>query len=203
MLTIHTRPPDPASFAWLIKNELSLIDTIVSVEKDQVFIAVASGEIIAIIESGIYLLTDVLTSLNKKAEDPISLYGFTTKIFGRLGWGTATPLQILDKNNMPVKIKGHGTFGFTLWNPKTVWRVFGGVNDKLAASEIQMRCKHIILPTLQRECQEGILGKSIDDNDVLALPVEFRTRLREKIKDQMHTIGLDLTQFEIINLSTE
>lgn len=185
----------------IIMNKSSL-----TVRESQVAIFVNEGQIADIFTPGRYDLTTanlpVLTELKSWKylfDSPFlsDVYFVNTKQFINQKWGTANPIAIRDKDFGMIRIRGFGTFAYKVGDPKKFLKELFGTNSSFRTQDITDYLKSILLSAVT----DTIAESKIPALDLPANLQELNSQSFDKIKLQLESLGIELTNFNIENIS--
>ena len=116
-----------------------------TVRESQLAMFVNEGEIADIFEPGLHTLNTqnlpILTNLmnwDKFFESPFKsdVYFFSTRDQIDQRWGTPNPITIRDKDYGHIRLRAHGTFSYTITDPKAFYKQISGTRETYTVEEL-------------------------------------------------------------------
>ena len=184
-----------------VNNKSSL-----TVRESQVAIFVHKGQIADVFTPGLYQMeTEILPILTKlaswqyKFQTPITLdvYFVNTKQFTNIKWGTQNPFMMRDPEFGVIRVRGFGSFAFRVDDAPTFMRELFGTNSSFETADIQDYLKSMVVSGLT----DAVGESRISAIDLAGNTMEFQTIVKAKIQESFKSIGLELTNLIIENMS--
>ncbi|TNF30312.1 MAG: hypothetical protein EP319_05570 [Deltaproteobacteria bacterium] len=177
-----------------------------TVRESQLAMFVNEGEIADIFEPGLHTLNTqnlpILTNLmhwDKAFKSPFKsdVYFFSTRDQIDQRWGTPNPITIRDKDYGHIRLRAHGTFSYSINDPKAFYKQISGTREKYTVEELDGQLISSILTGMS-----SFFGNSgIPFLDMAANQTEFSNKLKEALTSEFTKYGLDLKTFYVQNLS--
>lgn len=177
-----------------------------TVRESQLAMFVNEGEIADVFEPGLHTLNTqnlpILTNLmhwDKAFESPFKsdVYFFSTRDQIDQRWGTPNPITIRDKDYGHIRLRAHGTFSYSINDPKVFYKQISGTRERYTVEELDGQLISSILTGMS-----SFFGNSgIPFLDMAANQTEFSNKLKEALTPEFTKYGLDLKTFYVQNLS--
>ncbi|HLO85049.1 MAG TPA: SPFH domain-containing protein [Nostocaceae cyanobacterium] len=177
-----------------------------TVRPGQLAVFVNEGQLADVFEPGMYTLSTqnlpLLSTLKGwqygfnspfKAE----VYFFSSKIFTNLKWGTSNPITIRDPELGPVRLRAYGNYSFRVQEPARLLQELVSTDGLFQVDEISDHLRNIIITSFA-----SWIGRS--NTPLLDFASQYRemgNRVRDGIREEMQTYGIELTQLLIENIS--
>lgn len=184
-----------------IKNGAQL-----TVRESQVAVFVNEGRIADIFGPGMYTLETknlpILSTLQGwvhgfKSPFKAEVYFVNTRRFTDLKWGTKNPIMMRDSEFGAVRIRAFGSYVIRVVDPGTFVREIVGTDSHFTTEEVTDQLRNMIVSRLP-----PILGESgIPVLDMAANYEQFGQFIANKLKPEFMSMGLELVQMLIENLS--
>lgn len=176
-----------------------------TVRESQIAIFVNKGKIADIFEPGMYKLhTSNLPILTQILSWP---YGFKSPFYAdvyfinlkqfALKWGTSNPIAMRDKEFGTIRIRGFGTYAFKVDNPKVFLEELFGTNSTFLTEDIEQYLKSMLVSCIS----DTIAESKISALDMACNLLEFSDAVKETIAQKFTSLGLNITNFVIENIS--
>lgn len=177
-----------------------------TVRPGQVAVFVNEGRVADIFEPGRYRLETanlpILSTLKGwqygfNSPFRAEVYFFNTKVFTNLKWGTSHPIVVRDPEFGPVRLRAYGTYSIRVGNPAALLQQLVSTDGLFQVDEISDHLRNVIVPALA-----NWLGRSpISLLDFAAHYRELGEQIRAAIQAELQTLGLELTQLLVENIS--
>ena len=125
------------------------------------------------------------------------LYFVNTKQFVDCKWGTNNPITMRDKEFGAVRVRAFGNYSFRVNDPAEFLREVFGTNGKFGVQDIESNLKSILVSQMS----DTIAESGISALDMAMNYQEFGNMIRDNAQAKFDAIGLELTDFNIINIS--
>lgn len=177
-----------------------------TVRESQIAIFVNKGKLADIFEPGMYkletsnlpILTQILSwPYGFKSPFYADVYFINTKQFTNLKWGTSNPIVMRDKEFGTIRIRGYGTYAFKVENPKVFLEELFGTNSTFLTSDIEQYLKSMLVSCIS----DAIAESKISALDMACNLMEFSEVVKENIANKFASLGLNITNFVIENIS--
>lgn len=177
-----------------------------TVRESQIAIFVNKGKLADIFEPGMYkletsnlpILTQILSwPYGFKSPFYADVYFINTKQFTNLKWGTSNPIVMRDKEFGTIRIRGYGTYAFKVENPKVFLEELFGTNSTFLTSDIEQYLKSMLVSCIS----DAIAESKISALDMACNLMEFSEVVKENIAHKFASLGLNITNFVIENIS--
>ena len=177
-----------------------------TVRESQVAIFVNKGKIADIFSPGYHsldastlpILTQLL-SLPYGFKSPFyaDVYFINMKQFTNLKWGTGNPIVMRDNEFGTIRIRGFGAYAFRVLNPKVFLEQLFGTNSSFLTSDIEQYLRS----TLVSSISDAIAESKVSALDMACNLSEFAGVVKENVGAKFNTLGLEITDFVIENIS--
>ncbi len=177
-----------------------------TVRPGQVAVFVNEGQMADVFQPGMYELTTqnlpILSTLQGwrygfnspfKAE----VYFFNTKVFTNLKWGTANPIMMRDPELGPVRVKAYGSYSMRVANAATLLQQLISTDGLFQVGEIQAHFRNVIVSSFATWAAKS--GTPL--LDFATRYQELGEQIRAGIHPELESLGIDLTQLLIENVS--
>lgn len=181
--------------------------SVLVVNPGQKAIFVQEGQIADVFSPGTYKLDDIknlpiLTTLyNWKYlwESPYKgqIYFISTKQFLNRNWGTSNPIMMRDQDFGMVRVRGFGTYSFSVGDPTSSMEELCGAQGILTISKVDDYFRKVITSTLSNVIAES----EIPALDLSMHYEELADAARARLKNDFAEIGIKLNSLYIENLS--
>lgn len=177
-----------------------------TVRENQVAIFVNEGEVADVFKPGRYELSTqnmpILSTLRGwkygfdspfKAE----VYFFNTKLFTDLKWGTQNPVMMRDAEFGMIRMRAFGTYAIRVSDAKELFRTIVGTQHLTTTDEILGQLRSTIVSHLS----DIVAESKIAALDLASSYRELATLAQKELAPQFATYGLELSRFNIDNIS--
>lgn len=177
-----------------------------TVRESQVGIFVHQGKIADIFGPGQHKLTTknlpILSGLGAifyqgESRFKAELYFVNTKQFVDMKWGTTNPVAMRDKDFGVIRIRAYGNYSFRVTDPAAFLREVFGTNGMYTVEDIEGNLKNILVSQLS----DTIAESKISALDMAMNYQEFGNMVRENAQAKLSSMGLSLTDFNLVNVS--
>lgn len=177
-----------------------------TVRESQVGIFVHQGKIADVFGPGQHKLTTknlpILSGLGaifyqNESRFKAELYFVNTKQFVDLKWGTTNPVAMRDKEFGVIRIRAFGNYSFRVTDPVAFLREVFGTNGMYTVEDIEGNLKNILVSQMS----DTIAESKISALDMSMNYQEFGSMVRENAQAKLATMGLSLTDFNLVNVS--
>lgn len=177
-----------------------------TVRESQVGIFVHQGKIADIFGPGQYKLTTknlpILSGLGAifyqgESRFKAELYFVNTKQFVDMKWGTTTPVAMRDKDFGVIRIRAYGNYSFRVSDPAAFLREVFGTNGMYTVQDIESNLKNILVSQMS----DTVAESKISALDMAMNYREFGDAIRDHAQAKLDTMGLALTDFNVVNIS--
>lgn len=177
-----------------------------TVRESQVAIFVNKGKVADIFSPGYYSLEastlPILTQLlalpyGFKSPFYADVYFINMKQFTNLKWGTGNPIVMRDKEFGTIRIRGFGAYAFKVFNPKVFLEQLFGTNSSFLTNDIEQYLRS----TLVSSISDAIAESKVSALDLACNLSEFAGVVKENVASKFTTLGLEITDFVIENIS--
>lgn len=194
---VYRYPMDGRQIMWGSK---------VTVRESQVAVFVNKGQVADIFEPGTHhlsaanlpILTELL-SLPYGFKSPFysEVYFVNTKQFTNQKWGTSNPITLRDNDFGTIRIKAYGTFAFKVKDVKVFLKELFGTNSTFKTEDISNYLKSMLISTMT----DAIAESKVSALDMASNLMEFNETVKNKAIESFETLGLNLSNFLIENIS--
>jgi len=177
-----------------------------TVRESQQAVFINEGRLADTFKPGLYTLTTqtlpVLTYLrnwDKAFKSPFKsdVYFFSQREQLDQKWGTAQAITIRDKDYGPMRIRGFGTYSYSIRDVEPFWRRLSGTFASFHVADLEGQLRARILTEIA-----GFLGgSSIAFVDMAANQSQFSAKLKEVLTPAFADYGLELRSFYVESLS--
>jgi membrane protease subunit (stomatin/prohibitin family) len=177
-----------------------------TVRPGQMAVFVNEGQVADIFEPGLYELSTqnlpVMTTLKSwpyafnspfKAE----VYFFSTKVFTNLKWGTANPITARDPELGPVRICAFGTYHVRVQDPALLLKELISTDGLFQVDEMSDQIRNTIVTSFATWFGQA----RIPLLDFAAHYQDMGDQIRDALRPEIATFGLDLTKLLVANVS--
>jgi len=177
-----------------------------TVRESQVAVFVNEGRIADVFQPGSYTLTTrnlpVLTDLmnwDKGFVSPFKsdVYFFSTRLRMDQRWGTATPVTIRDKEFGALRLRGYGIYSYRIADPKVFYSNVSGTRDAYYVADLEGQLRNTVVAKMTEAFAPG----EVAFLDMAANQSKLADRIAGELKPAFATLGLELAQFIVENLS--
>ncbi|MCM1042852.1 MAG: SPFH domain-containing protein [Corallococcus sp.] len=177
-----------------------------TVRESQVAIFVHMGQIADVFMPGKYKLTTknlpILSGIGSiwyqgESRFKAELYFVNTKQFVDLKWGTTNPVAMRDKEFGVIRIKAHGIYGFRVNEPTTFLKEVFGTNGLYKVDDLSGNLKSLLVSQMS----DTIAESKISALDMACNYEEFGGMVMNNARVKFNALGLDITNFTIMNIS--
>ena len=177
-----------------------------TVRESQVALFINEGRIADVFTPGSYTLTTrnlpVLTDLmnwDKGFQSPFKsdVYFFSTRLRIDQRWGTATPITIRDKEFGALRLRGYGIYAYRIADPKLFYGTVSGTRDAYYVSDLEGQLRNTVVAKMTEVFAPG----EVAFLDMAAHQSELAERIAAELKPAFASLGLELSQFVVENLS--
>ena len=177
-----------------------------TVRDSQMALFVNEGRIADVFRPGSYVLTTrnlpLLTDLmnwDKGFQSPFKsdVYFFSTRLRIDQRWGTATPITIRDKEFGALRLRGYGIYSYRIADPKLFHINLSGTREAYYVSDLEGQLRETIVAKMTEIFAPG----EVAFLDMAANQSKLAERIAAELKPAFSSLGLDLVQFVVENLS--
>ena len=177
-----------------------------TVRESQLAVFINEGRLADSFQPGLYTLTThnlpVLTYLrnwDKDFKSPFKsdVYFFSQREQLDQKWGTAQPITIRDKDYGPMRIRGYGTYSYSIRDIEPFWRRLSGTFATFHVSDLEGQLRARILT----EIAAFLGGSALPFVDMAANQSQFSAKLKEVLTPAFTDYGLELRSFYVESLS--
>jgi membrane protease subunit (stomatin/prohibitin family) len=177
-----------------------------TVSESQMAAFVNEGKIADIFGPGLHtlntrnlpLLTDLM-NWDKEFESPFKseVYFFSTRLQIDQKWGTATPITFRDKEFGAVRMRCFGIYSYRIVDPRIFFKQISGTRESYLASDLEGQLRDTIVARMT-----SIFANSdLPFLDMTANLTVLGDKISEQMKPAFTTLGLELNQFAVENIS--
>lgn len=176
------------------------------VRETQKALFVDQGKVADLFNPGTHRLTTatlpILTNLrnwDKLFQSPFKsdVYYFSTREQIDQRWGTATPITIRDKEFGPIRIRAHGTYSFTVEDPKLFHQKISGTRETYTTTDLQGQLSSMIVTSLSNFFGNSAVGFV----DMAANQSKFSETACQSVRPELAKYGLGLGTFFVQSIS--
>ncbi|MGA8530170.1 MAG: SPFH domain-containing protein [Acidobacteriaceae bacterium] len=144
------------------------------------------------------LLTDIL-NWDKGFESPFKsdVYFFSTRQQLNQKWGTATPITFREKEFGAVSLRAYGIYAYRISNARAFFTQVSGTRDTYYAADLSGQLRETIVSRIT----ELLASSEFSFLDMAAHQDALSQKVADAVRPAFASLGLDLTQFVIENLS--
>ena len=177
-----------------------------TVRESQVGIFVHQGKIADVFGPGQHKLTTrnlpILSGIGSiwyqgESRFKAELYFVNTKQFVDCKWGTNNPVAMRDKEFGMIRIRAFGNYAFRVTDAPAFLREIFGSNGRYKVQDIEGNIKNILVSQMS----DTIAESGISALDMAMNYQEFGNMIRDNAQEKLSTMGLTLTDFNVINIS--
>lgn len=188
-------------------NEEHMKNSKVVVREGQVCAVLIAGKLTDVFEPGTYVLKDLenrpiltyIKSWKYLFETPFTadVFFINTKQFMNNKWGTATPIMMRDKDFGAIRLRGYGTYAFSIQDVETALKEMFGTMHIYTVEHIEGYIRKIVVSKIS----DVIAESKVAALDLATQYDELSSLAQAKIGAEMSKLGLELNSFYIENLS--
>jgi membrane protease subunit (stomatin/prohibitin family) len=177
-----------------------------TVRESEMALFVDEGRIADVFAPGLFtlntanlpLLTD-LRNWDKGFESPFKsdVYFFSTRLEIDQKWGTATPITIRDKEFGAVRVRSYGIYSYRIADPRAFFTQVSGTRESYYAAELEDQLRNTIVARMT----DIFANSALSYLDMTANQAALSEKISAQIKPTFSTLGLELTQFVVENVS--
>jgi membrane protease subunit (stomatin/prohibitin family) len=177
-----------------------------TVRESQLAVFINEGRLADTFKPGLYTLTTqtlpVLTYLrnwDKAFKSPFKsdVYYFSQREQLDQKWGTAQPITIRDKDYGPMRIRGYGTYSYSIQDVEPFWRRLSGTFAAFHVADLEGQLRARILT----EIAAFLGGSALAFVDMAANQSQFSAKLKDVLTPAFADYGLELRSFYVESLS--
>lgn len=177
-----------------------------TVRESQLAVFINEGRLADTFKPGLYTLgthtLPVLTYLmnwDKAFKSPFKsdVYFFSQREQLDQKWGTAQPITIRDKDYGPMRIRGYGTYSYSIRDIEPFWRRLSGTFAQFRVSDLEGQLRARVLT----EMAAFLGGSALPFVDMAANQSQFSAKLKEVLAPAFADYGLELRSFYVESLS--
>jgi membrane protease subunit (stomatin/prohibitin family) len=177
-----------------------------TVRESQLAVFINEGRLADTFKPGLYTLSThtlpVLTYLrnwDKAFKSPFKsdVYFFTQREQLNQKWGTAQPITLRDKDYGPLRIRGYGTYSYSIKDVEPFWRHLSGTFARFTSQDLEGQLRARILT----EIAAFLGGSELAFVDMAANQSQFSAKLKEVLTPAFAEYGLELRSFFVESLS--
>jgi membrane protease subunit (stomatin/prohibitin family) len=197
---------DTMVYKYPMEGRHIMIGSKLTVRESQVAIFMVKGKIADVFQPGIYTLMvnnlPILSALlawprGFKSAFTADVFFINTKQFTDEKWGTTNPIVMRDKDFGSIRVKSYGTFAFRVKEPKTFLQELFGTSSSFTTESIVNYLKSILVSGISDTIAESKIGAL----DLACNLLEFNKMAKGQIEEQFSSLGLDLANLVIENIS--
>src|SRR5208283_5174939 len=177
-----------------------------TVRESQMAAFVNEGRIADVFRPGLHtlnthnlpLLTDLM-NWDKAFESPFKsdVYFFSTRLQIDQRWGTATPITIRDKEYGAVRLRGYGIYAYRIADPRAFFTNVSGTRDIYGVADLEGQLRETIVARMT----DTFANNDVPFLDMAAHQAALAQNIVEQVTPAFKTLGLELTQLIVENLS--
>src|SRR5437763_2857013 len=184
-----------------IKNGAQLI-----VRESQAAVFVHEGQIADVFGAGRYSVeggnTPILSKLGAwkygfNSPMKSEVYFVNTKQFTDLKWGTSNPVMMRDKDVGMVRRRALGIYSMRVADPRELIKQIAGTNARFVTEDIEGQLRR----TLVSGFSDALAESKIAALDLASNYDELSKFSKQKLQDEVKSLGLELTNFTVENIS--
>ncbi|MGA7522445.1 MAG: SPFH domain-containing protein [Acidobacteriaceae bacterium] len=144
------------------------------------------------------LLTDLM-NWDKGFESPFKsdVYFFSTRQQLNQKWGTATPITFREKEFGAVSLRAYGIYAYRIGDPRAFFTQVSGTREDYYAADIAGQLRETIVSRIT----ELLASSEFSFLDMAAHQDALAQKVSDAVRPAFASLGLELTQFVIGNLS--
>ena len=205
---IQWQEPEPGILAFrypMLDQEIQTGGQL-TVRESEMALFVDQGKIADVFPPGLYtlntknlpLLTD-LKNWDKDFESPFKsdVYFFSTHLEIDQKWGTATPITLRDKEFGAIRIRAYGIYSYRIASPATFFTQVSGTRESYHVSDLEDQLRNTIVARMT----DIFANSTLSYLDMTANMAALSAKVLDQIKPSFFTLGLELTQFAVENIS--
>jgi membrane protease subunit (stomatin/prohibitin family) len=177
-----------------------------TVRESEMAMFVDQGRIADVFGPGLYtlktanlpILTDLL-NWDKDFQSPFKsdVYFFSTHLQIDQKWGTATPITFRDKEFGAIRLRSYGIYSYRITDPRTFFKQISGTRQSYFAYELEDQLRNTIVARMT----DIFANSGLQYLDMTANEAVLAQRIFDEMKPTFASIGLELTQFVVENIS--
>ena len=205
---IQWNEPEPGILAWrypMLDQEIQNGGKL-TVRESEMAMFVDQGRIADVFGPGLYtlktanlpILTDLL-NWDKDFQSPFKsdVYFFSTHLQIDQKWGTATPITFRDKEFGAIRLRSYGIYSYRITDPRIFFKQISGTRQSYFAYELEDQLRNTIVARMT----DIFANSGLQYLDMTANETALAQRIFDQMKPTFASIGLELTQFVVENIS--
>lgn len=177
-----------------------------TVREGQVCIFVNKGQLADVFLPGFYKLdTDNMPVLTKlmswkygfQTPFKCDIYFVNTKLFTDQKWGTANPILIRDKDYGAIRVRGFGSYAFSVEDAFVFMKSITGTSTHYTTDYITKHLKDLIISAISDTIAESNLGIL----DITANLSELSDKIELHLVEDFKSVGLKLNKFNFVSIT--
>ena len=196
---------------WKFPSTEILLGSILIVGMGQEALLVRGGEVYDKFSTGTHALESANIPLISKAiglpfggQTPFTCeVWFVSKLHNMdLKWGTKAPIQIMDGGlGIPVSVRSHGRWGFTIQAPQRLLGMLVGSQSILNTSDISESVYGFVMQNVSRFVSNAITENKISVLQIAGQIHELSETIRVHLKKDVNALGIKLLNFNIESIN--
>lgn len=177
-----------------------------TVRESEMAMFIDQGRIADVFGPGLYTLNTanlpILTDLKNWAKDFESpfksdVYFFSTHLQIDQKWGTATPITFRDAEFGAIRLRSYGIYSYRIADPRTFFTQVSGTRQSYSAFELEDQLRNTIVARMT----DIFANSGLKYLDMTANATVLQQKIFDDMKPSFATLGLELTQFLVENIS--
>jgi membrane protease subunit (stomatin/prohibitin family) len=205
---IQWNEPEPGVLVWrypMLDAEIQNGGQL-TVRESEMAMFIDQGRIADVFGPGLYTLNTanlpILTDLKNWAKDFESpfksdVYFFSTHLQIDQKWGTATPITFRDAEFGAIRLRSYGIYSYRIADPRTFFTQVSGTRQSYSAFELEDQLRNTIVARMT----DIFANSGLKYLDMTANATVLQQKIFDDMKPSFATLGLELTQFLVENIS--
>lgn len=205
---IQWNEPEPGVLVWrypMLDSEIQNGGQL-TVRESEMAMFIDQGRIADVFGPGLYTLSTanlpILTDLKNWAKDFESpfksdVYFFSTHLQIDQKWGTATPITFRDAEFGAIRLRSYGIYSYRIADPRTFFTQVSGTRQSYSAFELEDQLRNTIVARMT----DIFANSGLKYLDMTANATVLQQKIFDDMKPSFATLGLELTQFLVENIS--
>ncbi len=205
---IQWNEPEPGILVWrypMLDAEIQNGGQL-TVRESEMAMFLDQGRIADVFRPGLYTLNTanlpILTDLKNWAKDFESpfksdVYFFSTHLQIDQKWGTATPITFRDTEFGAIRLRSYGIYSYRIADPRTFFTQISGTRQIYSAFELEDQLRNTIVARMT----DIFANSGLKYLDMTANATVLQQKIFDDMKPSFATLGLELTQFLVENIS--
>ena len=198
--------PDTLVYRFDMQGKEIMSGSQLTVRESQVAIFVHLGKIADVFGPGKYKLDTknlpILSGIGSiwyqgESRFKAELYFVNTKQFLDRKWGTSNPVTMRDNEFGMIRIRAFGNYAFRVTNAEVFMKEVFGTRGLVQLKDVEGMLSNMLVSQMS----DTIAESKISALDMAMNYQEFGTMIQDNARDKFNALGLDITNFTVVNIS--